>query len=76
VSAPGNNARSSYIAAALIIFGVGVVFFLMPDIMLWLAQFSPWLSVVFGTLAVLSFFLLFWLRGRYQRNRDTGPDQD
>jgi len=76
LSAPGNNARSSYIAAALIILGVGVVFFLMPGIMLWLGQFSPWLAAVFGTLAVLAFFLLFWLRGRYQRNRDAGSGQD
>lgn len=76
MSAPGNNARSSYTAAALIILGVGVVFFLMPDIMIWLGQFSPWLAAIFGTLAVLSFFLLFWLRGRYQRNRETTPDQD
>jgi membrane protein implicated in regulation of membrane protease activity len=76
LSPSGNNARSSAIAAALIIIGVGVVFFLMPDIMLWLGQFSPWLAALFGTLAVLAFFLLFWLRGRYQRNRDAGSDQD
>ena len=69
MSAPDNNARASFIAAALIILGVGVVFFFMPDIMLWLAQFSPWLSAAFGAVAVVGFFLVFWLRGRYQRNR-------
>lgn len=54
-------------AAAVIFFGFLILFFVMPSIMTWLAQFSPWLAAGFGTLAVLSFFLIFWLRARSQR---------
>lgn len=64
----GNN-RSPALAAAIIMVGVGLLFFVMPKIMIWLADFSPWLAALFGTLAVLSFFLIFWLRARHQRNR-------
>lgn len=62
--------RSPAIAAALIIVGFGIVFFVMPKIMLWLGNYSPWLAAAFGAVAVLCFFLLFWLRARYQRRRD------
>lgn len=62
--------RSPAIAAALIIIGFGLVFFVMPKIMLWLGDYSPWLAAAFGSVAVLCFFLLFWLRARYQRRRD------
>ncbi len=62
--------RSPAIAAALIIVGFGIVFFVMPKIMLWLGDYSPWLAAAFGAVAVLCFFLLFWLRARYQRRRD------
>lgn len=64
------NERSSVIAAAAIILGFGLVFYVMPKIMLWLGDYSPWLAAAFGTVAVLCFFLLFWLRARYQRRRD------
>ncbi|WP_137131774.1 intracellular growth attenuator family protein [Rhizobium sp. FY34] len=59
--------RSPAIAAAVIFFGFLMLFFVMPSIMTWLAVFSPWLAAGFGALAVLSFFLIFWLRARYQR---------
>ena len=55
------------VAAAAILFGFLLLFFAMPSIMIWLADFSPWLAAGFGTLAVLSFFLIFWLRARQQR---------
>lgn len=64
------NGRSPIFAAAVIFVGVALLFFVMPNIMLWLADYSPWLAAGFGAVAVLSFFLLFWLRARYQRNRD------
>jgi hypothetical protein len=67
--------RSPAIAAAVIFVGVGLLFFVMPTIMIWLAQFSPWLAAAFGTLAVLSFFLLFWLRARYQRKHAAHPHE-
>jgi hypothetical protein len=62
--------RSSIFAAAVIFVGVALLFFVMPNIMLWLADYSPWLAAGFGAVAVLSFFLLFWLRARYQRDKD------
>lgn len=68
----GNNVKSPAIAAAVILLGFLGLFFVMPPIMLWLAdEFSPWAAAVFAVLAVLSFFLVFWLRARYQRKRDT-----
>ena len=47
-----------------------MIFFIMPKIMLWLGDYSPWLAAAFGTVAVLCFFLLFWLRARYQRRHN------
>jgi hypothetical protein len=61
--------RSPAFAAAVILVGFLLLFFAMPPIMLWLAEFSPWLAGAFGIAAVLAFFLIFWLRARYQRNR-------
>ena len=61
--------RSPAIAAAVIMAGAACVFFLMPKIMLWLGDYSPWLAAAFATVVVLSFFLVFWLRARYQRGK-------
>jgi hypothetical protein len=63
----GGKSRSPAIAAAIIFFGFTLLFLVMPSIVLWLAQFSTWLAAGFGVLAVLSFFLIFWLRARHQR---------
>lgn len=68
MSAPEKKVRSPAFAAAVILLGAGLLFFLMPRIMLWLGGYSPWLAGAFGTAAVLAFFLVFWLRARYQRN--------
>lgn len=65
----GANQKSPAVAAAIIFFGFLLLFFAMPAIMLWLADFSPWLAAAFGTIAVLSFFLIFWLRARHQRKQ-------
>ncbi len=62
--------KSAAIAALVILLGTGVVFYFLPRIMIALGDVSPWLAGVFGTLLVLGFFLLFWLRARYQRNRE------
>ena len=61
--------RSPAIAAAIILVVVGVGFFMLPSIMLWLGDISPWLGGVFGVVFVLGFFLIFWLRARHQRKR-------
>ena len=69
MSADQQKPRSPALAAGIIMLSVGLLFFLMPKIMLWLGDYSPWLAAMFGTLAVLAFFLIFWLRARYQRNK-------
>lgn len=66
---PQNKQRSPAIAAAIILLVVGLGFYVLPPIMLWLGNFSPWLAGAFGTMFVLAFFLIFWLRARYQRRR-------
>ncbi|MBT9369228.1 hypothetical protein [Rhizobium sp. CSW-27] len=65
----GPSGRSPAIAAAIIMIGFMLLFLAMPQIMIWLGGFSPWLAAAFGLLAVLSFFLVFWLRARHQRGR-------
>lgn len=61
--------KSPTLAALFILLGTGVVFYFLPRVMIALGDVSPWLAGVFGTLLVLGFFLLFWLRARYQRSR-------
>lgn len=66
--------RASAIAAAVIIACVATGFVLLPTAMLWLGDISPWLALGFAGLFVLAFFAIFWLRGRFQRARQTGSD--
>ncbi|WP_337183661.1 hypothetical protein [Shinella sp.] len=61
--------KSAALAALLILLGTGIAFYFLPRVMIALGDFSPWLAGVFGTLLVLGFFLVFWLRARYQRSR-------
>ncbi|WP_331372261.1 hypothetical protein [Sinorhizobium chiapasense] len=68
---PEKKERSAAIAAAVILAAVAVGFFALPSMMLWLGDISPWLAAAFGALFVLGFFLIFWLRARYQHRR--GP---
>ena len=64
------EAKSQAIAAALILGGAMVVIYFMPSLVLWIGDFSPVLAVIVGTLLILCFFWIFWLRARYQRWRD------
>ena len=66
---PERKGRSPALAALVILIGTGIVFYFLPRVMVALGDVSPWLAGVFGTLIVLGFFLLFWLRARYQRTR-------
>ena len=59
--------RSPAVAALLVLFGTGLVFYFLPGMMIALGAVSPWLAGLFGVLVVLGFFLIFWLRARYQR---------
>lgn len=69
MSAPDRSGRSAAFAALMILLGTGLVFYFLPRIMVALGDVSPWLAGTFGTLIVLGFFLVFWLRARYQRRR-------
>ena len=62
--------RSTAIAAAIILLTAMALLYLMPDIIIRLGDISPWLGTAFGVLVILAFFLVFWLRARYQRRRD------
>lgn len=64
------NTRNALIAAAVILLGFGLVAFFMPTIMLALGEFSPLAAGAVAILFVAAFFLVFWLRGRSQRNKD------
>ncbi|MEI3852972.1 MULTISPECIES: hypothetical protein [Ensifer] len=64
-----NKEKSPAIAAAIILVVAGLGFFVLPSIMLKLGDISPWLATAFGVIFVLAFFLVFWLRARYQRKR-------
>lgn len=70
MSGPERKDRSAAIPAAIILVVVGFGFFFLPDIMLRLGTISPWLAAAFGILCVLGFFLIFWLRARFQSRRD------
>lgn len=56
--------RNSAIAAAIILFGFGIVAFLMPRIMLAVGDYSTIAAGFIAVAFVASFFLVFWLRGR------------
>ncbi|WP_117195752.1 hypothetical protein [Rhizobium terrae] len=64
------EARSQATAAAIILIVAGLVVYFLPTIVLGIGRFSPVLGFIVGALLLLGFFLVFWLRARYQRNRD------
>jgi len=66
---PREKERSPAVAAAIILLVVGIGFFALPSIMVRLGDISPWLAAGVGALFVISFFLIFWLRARYQRRK-------
>lgn len=63
------NTRSTAIAAFVILLGIVLALLVMPKVVLWIGGYSPVLAAALGTLVILSFFLIFWLRARYQRRR-------
>ncbi|MBB3457730.1 hypothetical protein FHT86_006048 [Rhizobium sp. BK313] len=64
-----SETRSTAIAAAIILLAAMALLYLMPDIIVRLGNVSPWLGTGFGVLVILAFFLVFWLRARYQRRK-------
>jgi hypothetical protein len=64
------ESRSQAIAAGIILLCAGLVIYFMPTIVLWIGNYSPALATVVGACLILTFFVIFWLRARYQRKRD------
>ncbi len=64
------NTRNSAIAAAIILFGFGLVAFYMPTLMLAVGESSPVVGGIIAVLFVAAFFGVFWLRGRSRRDRE------
>ena len=65
------DTRNAAIAAVWIMLLFGIAAFYLPTVMLALGSFSTVLAGILGTVFVLAFFLVFWLRARSQRkNQD------
>ena len=62
--------RSSAYAALAIVLGFGLVLLGLPKLVLWIGDFSPVLAAVVGTVGIMSFFIVLWLRARHQKRRD------
>ena len=63
------ESRSQAIAAAVILLGVGLVIYFLPTLVLWIGNYSPSLAFAVGAVLLLGFFVIFWLRARYQRSK-------
>jgi hypothetical protein len=63
------ESRSQAIAAAVILLSVGLVIYFLPTLVLWIGDYSPALGFAVGAALLLGFFLIFWLRARYQRRK-------
>lgn len=67
-----DNNRSSAIAALAIILGFGLVLLGLPKLVLWIGNYSPVLAAAVGTVGIMSFFIVLWLRARHQRRKNGG----
>lgn len=63
----GSQDRQSAIAAAIFLTVAGIVLYFMPEIVLWIGRYSPVLAVAFGAAVIAAFFLVFWVRSRFQK---------
>ncbi|WP_105385872.1 hypothetical protein [Neorhizobium alkalisoli] len=63
------ESRSQATAAAVILLCVGLVIYFLPTLVLWIGNYSPVLGFAVGAALLLGFFLIFWLRARYQRRK-------
>jgi hypothetical protein len=61
--------QGAALAAFIIMLAFGLGAFYLPTIMLALGNYSTVIAGIFGVLFVAAFFMVFWLRGRSQRNR-------
>lgn len=67
MSETDNKKSSPAIAAAIILVCAGLLLYFMPKLVLWVSEYSPTLAVGVGTLIVCGFFILFWIRSRFQK---------
>lgn len=63
----GKQDHSAAIAAAIILVVVGAALYFLPTIVLWIGGYSPVLAVAVGAIVIAAFFLIFWVRSRYQK---------
>ncbi len=63
--------RRSAIAAAVVLLGFGLAAFYLPTVMIAVGNISTIAAGVVGVSFVAAFFLVFWLRARSQRKRDS-----
>ena len=61
--------RKSALAAAIFLLVFGAAFWFMPRIVLAMGEISPWLGGMAALLFMLSFYIVFWLRGKYLRRK-------
>ena len=43
---------------------------IVPTVVLWIGRYSPELGALFGAIALMSIFVILWLRSRYQQSRN------
>ncbi|KPF46564.1 hypothetical protein IP76_04935 [Rhizobium sp. AAP43] len=64
--APRSTATSAA-AVVAVIFGLMLI---VPTVVLWIGRYSPELGALFGAIALMSIFVILWLRSRYQQSRN------
>ncbi len=68
------DTRNAFIAAAVIMLAIGGGFLLMPTVMNQVAGFGPAGGVIVAIAFMAAFFVVLWLRGRYQRRREDNTE--
>lgn len=58
--------RRALIAATVILASFGLVGFLLPRIILSVAEFSTAIAVLLAVMFVAAFFLVFWFRAKWK----------
>ncbi|MCM2398424.1 hypothetical protein NBH19_20320 [Rhizobium sp. S95] len=69
------QSRSPALAAAAVVIGFALVLLALPSVVLWIGDYSPVLATIVGTIGIMSFFIVLWLRARYQRRHAGGSDK-
>ncbi|HEV7255000.1 MAG TPA: hypothetical protein VGN97_18095 [Mesorhizobium sp.] len=66
---PGRT-RKTVVAALALLLGFALLAYFLPPVMLWLADVSPWAAAAAVAIFLLLPFVVFGLRGRFQRRND------